>query len=523
MASDRVGHDGRLALRVKHGHALLPLSSACQCESAEAGLPSFDELDLDGDGCLRAAEVAVDASFEFGCVDSGNTTDMRSNSTDKHLTTDTPGCITRHEFRHHNCSARPDAACDQSSRIYNVTIELDNGGEEQEAPDMYARGTALIASPSVEPGLTVSFALPELALSTARSQEAFGVLEGTRALKLVEPRFEVLGPFYQSNPRNTDSLSTTLHFVLQFNVRLTAGSYITFRGFRNIYPSHRRHGSQVTCITPEHHNVASHADWDEEDMSFRVHVLDWLLPRTLYTIRMDVALAQLPDVVERESEVWVDAVVETGRKDSAVRARRARLVVDLGNQPPSFTLVTKTVVVLEDGVVATRLAKHVSPGPPGVDLESESSQQTSFSINVVEAGEGWQPVFRPQQQPRISATGELTFGLALAPDAAPLQEFQSHAFQLEVALHDDGGVEHGGLDTSDLVLVDIVVIGSPQAPPSVSAKPHEPLSVQVSWTSTEEAVQAHLMLPPVRLAHLASLALLLLLLCPPRFSFPPSR
>jgi cysteine-rich repeat protein len=228
-------------------------------------------------------------------------------------------------------------------------------------------------------------------------------------------------------------------------------------------------------------------------MSFRVHLLDWLHPHTLYTIRMDVELTQHPDVVERESYVWVDAVVEAGRKDSAIRARRARLVVDLGNQPPSFTLVTETLVVLEDGVVAARLAKDVSPGPPGVNLESESSQHTTFSIKVVEAGEGWRPVFRPQQQPRISATGELTFGLALAPGTPPLPEFQSHTFQLEVALHDDGGVEHGGLDTSDPLLVDVVVIGSPQAPPSVSAQAHQPRAVRVSWTSTEEAVQAHLM------------------------------
>ena len=475
---------GKLSLHVKDGLMLLPHPSACHCahtlpgstSNKTARLASFDTLDVDGDGCIREAEFPALAELTFACIDDGNSTAS-------------PGCITRDDFRDQKCSTTTRSlVCRPWSNTYNVTIELDNGGAEQESPDMFTQGTALIESPSAGPGRTVSFALPKLVFSTVRSQEAFGVAEGKRPMKLVQPAFEVLGPFYQTNPRNTHSLSTSLQLVLQFNVRMAAGSYITFKGFHDMHPSRRRHGAQISCLTPAQTNLEGHAEWNEEEESFRIHLLDALHPRTLYTIKLDVELTERPDVVERESHVWVDALVEAGRKDSMIPARRARLVVDVGNQAPSFTLVTERIVALEDGRLAARLAKDVSAGPPGVYLESESNQETSFSVNIVPAASGWSPLFRPGEEPRLSSTGELTFGLTRAADALALGEHESHGFQLEVTLRDDGGAEHGGHDTSDAVLVDVVVIGSPQAPRSVLAMVHEPRSIRVEWNNGVDAM-----------------------------------
>lgn len=469
---------GKLSFRVKDGLVLLPHPWACHCahtlpsptSNKTARLPSFETMDVDGDGCIREAEFPALAEHAFACIDDGNSTAS-------------PGCITRHDFRDQNCSTTSRSlVCTPWSSTYNVTIELDNGGAEQESPDMFTQGTALIELPSAGPGHTLSFALPKLIFSTVRSQEAFGVAEGKRPMKLVQPAFEVLGPFYQTNPRTTHSLSTSLQLVLQFNVRMAARSYITFKGFHDILSVANANAS---CYSSD--AFKRQAEWNEKERSFRIHLLDALHPRTLYTIKLDVELTERPDVVQRESHVWVDALVEAGRKDSMIPARRARLVVDVGNQAPSFTLVKKRIVALEDGRLAARLAKDVSAGPPGVYLESESNQETSFSVNIVPAASGWSPLFRPGEEPRLSATGELTFGLTRAADALPLGEHESHGFQLEVTLRDDGGAEHGGHDTSDAVLVDVVVIGSPQAPRSVLAKVHEPRSIRVEWNSLVDA------------------------------------
>ena len=128
--ADMLSRFGKLTLRVKDGHVMWPNTPTCRCAHTlpwynATGLESFDELDSDGDGCIREAELPARVGLTFACLDAGNGSG-------------TPGCITRHDLRDHDCSAGPSIACNPSNNVYNISIELDNGGGEQESPDTFA-------------------------------------------------------------------------------------------------------------------------------------------------------------------------------------------------------------------------------------------------------------------------------------------------------------------------------------------------------------------------------------------------
>ena len=106
----------------------------------------------------------------------------------------------------------------------------------------------------------------------------------------------------------------------------------------------------------------------------------------------------------------------------------------------------------------------------GVYVDSEAPHQVSFCVTVLPgsqelAVDAWSPVFRVaqgvSQQPHMSARGQLTF--TLSHNAVELRENESRSFHLEICLRDNAGVADGGVDTSEAVLVEVIVIGTPQS------------------------------------------------------------
>jgi len=163
-----------------------------------------------------------------------------------------------------------------------------------------------------------------------------------------------------------------------------------------------------------------------------------------------------------------------------------------GNLPPSFTLSTSKILLVQDGLVATTVATQVSSTPPGVILASETDQVMSFNVVIVSEQQQqkmWKVEFRPLQAPHISREGKLT--LALASNVAPILEDEAGFFQLQVTLHDDGGVDQGGMDTSASAMIDFVVIGTPQKARFVQGIVDKPLAISVTWLLSEEAIAAH--------------------------------
>ena len=132
------------------------------------------------------------------------------------------------------------------TRIYYVTLDIDNGLQEQESPVVQLYGNARVESPIERKTITFNLALA--VFDTVYSWGAFGVLDGMRPLKIVEPNFELLGPFLQSNP--TGKMRITLQMVVQMNVELSAGSHIAFRGFYELKPS-KTVAARVTCYTTD--------------------------------------------------------------------------------------------------------------------------------------------------------------------------------------------------------------------------------------------------------------------------------
>jgi len=246
---------------------------------------------------------------------------------------------------------------------YRLTIELHNEAEEQESPDVYTYGLAFVDSPTSTAPLR--YALPESFFDTKWSFNVFDVLHGQRPMKLVKPFFPTLGPFYMTNPM-TSGENTEIQLVLQVNVLLTAGSYIVFAGFRDINPG----SAQVTCYTSS--AFAEEAQWNPDDESFRVDLIDSLEAHTVYTLHLDFIQQGTPVDPDRETYVYVSAHVEVGDYDSMIEASRAKILVDLGNLPPSFQLETSVLMVLEEGTVATQIAKDMSPGPFGYYISSDN-------------------------------------------------------------------------------------------------------------------------------------------------------
>ena len=237
--------------------------------------------------------------------------------------------------------------------VYRLKIELYNEGEEQEAPALYTYSTHVyVESPSSS--ALLKYELPKMRFDVVQSGYAFGVANGQRPMKLVEPAFLgtgggwrkgwLLGPFYMTSPM-TSGGNTEIQLVIQTNVRLLPSSYIIFQGFRGINPVLER--AQVTCYTSS--ALAKEAKWNPQDRSFRVDLVDSLEAHTVYTLHLDfIQVRGTPGDLERETTIDVSAQVEAGAQDSMIAASPAKILIDLGNLPPSFQLESSVLMVLED-------------------------------------------------------------------------------------------------------------------------------------------------------------------------------
>jgi cysteine-rich repeat protein len=338
----------------------------------------------------------------------------------------------------------------------------------------------------------------------------FGVPQGRQPFWIVQPAFTRLGPFFLSNP--TGELNMTVQLVVQVNVDLIAGSYIAFRGF----PFGQRHMNSktgnspkvvaVSCFTTQ--AFAPGALWDNSDQSFTIVLAGTLKTHAAYTIRLDFRLEERLDNNLDPTQklfIWADSLVKVGRKDSMIPKYtfRSALNVNFGNVAPSFQLLRRQVIVSENGLFASNIAKDISPGAFGIDSEVETRQELSFSVTWLAAAgqqqpeqqlpgqqaEKWRPIFRASQLPSISTGGELTFTLLLPPGVPPLREHQSGLFQLNVALHDNGGVADGGVDTSEPELIEVVVIGTPKAVRLVRSALY-PRAIKVMFSVDEDVMKA---------------------------------
>jgi hypothetical protein len=237
--------------------------------------------------------------------------------------------------------------------VYRLRIELYNEGEEQEAPVLHTYSSHVyVESPSSsEP---IQYQLPKLRFDVVQSDYAFGVANGQRPMKLVQPAFLgtgggwrkgwLLGPFYMTSPI-ASGRNTSIQLVIQTNVRLLTSSCIMFQGFRGINPVSGM--AQVTCYTSS--AFAKEAKWNPEDRSFRVDLVDSMEAHTVYTLQLDfIQVRGTPGDLERETTIDVSAQVEAGEQDSMIAATPAKILIDLGNLPPSFQLESSVLMVLED-------------------------------------------------------------------------------------------------------------------------------------------------------------------------------
>ncbi len=118
------------------------------------------------------------------------------------------------------------------------------------------------------------------------------------------------------------------------------------------------------------------------------------------------------------------------------------------NQPPSFSLLTNNVAVLENGgVQSVPLATNISPGPA-----NESSQTVAFLV-----GNNNNSLF--SVQPAISASGTLTFTPAANANGTAT---------VTVYAQDNGGTANGGVDTSAAQTFAITITPVNQ-PPTLNA------------------------------------------------------
>ena len=117
------------------------------------------------------------------------------------------------------------------------------------------------------------------------------------------------------------------------------------------------------------------------------------------------------------------------------------LTVNSANDAPSFALGRDQIVAENSGAQSVAaFASDIKAGPA-----NESAQALKFVVtNSNNALFGVQPA--------IGADGTLTY--TVAPDAAG-------SATIEVALHDDGGVDHGGLDTSSVRTFAVTVTANP--------------------------------------------------------------
>src|SRR5207248_2493085 len=130
------------------------------------------------------------------------------------------------------------------------------------------------------------------------------------------------------------------------------------------------------------------------------------------------------------------------------------------NDPPSFTQGPNQIVAEDSGSqTVTGWATGISAGP------GESGQALNFIV-----GNGSPALFAAQ--PAVSATGTLTYTPALNSNGTAL---------VTVQLHDDGGVAHGGVDTSAPQTFTITITAVNDAPvaanDSYATNEDTPLSV----------------------------------------------
>ena len=118
------------------------------------------------------------------------------------------------------------------------------------------------------------------------------------------------------------------------------------------------------------------------------------------------------------------------------------------NQPPSFSLLTNNVVVLEDcGAQSILLAANISPGPA-----NESSQTVGFLV-----GNNSNSLF--SVQPAFSTNGTLTFTPATNANGTAT---------VTMYAQDNGGTANGGVDTSPAQTFAITITPVNQ-PPTLNA------------------------------------------------------
>eukprot|EP00961_Rhodomonas_salina_P104803 1410691-Rhodomonas_salina.1 len=113
---------------------------------------------------------------------------------------------------------------------------------------------------------------------------------------------------------------------------------------------------------------------------------------------------------KRTHIVPVEVTLESGGFDSHIQDD-ALVVVDFGNNPPSFALSRSAIVELQTSVSNnglyrySGLATDILPGPLDA-YTTEQSQQVTFDVNVSYT-DGEPPIF--VNEPTMTANGELSF------------------------------------------------------------------------------------------------------------------